>query len=94
MFASTRNAILILAVFGLVFSIACSSSGPKAQSAPPIPTEPAPTPVPQPSVSEEVISDHPSQPVVSEQPTIEELPQDLVDVLCGAKRPIVGRATH
>ena len=78
MFATTRNAILILAVLGLVFASGCSSSGPKAQSAPSIPVESTPAPDRQPTVSEEVISEQPTQPVVSEQPTVEELPQDLV----------------
>ncbi|MCD4748668.1 MAG: peptidoglycan-associated lipoprotein Pal [Thermoanaerobaculales bacterium] len=78
MLAHVRTVALILAGISLVFFVACSSSGPKAQTVPSTPVEPTTAPVTEPSMSEEVISERPTQPMVSEQPMVEELPEDLV----------------
>lgn len=71
-----RALSVVLVVLTTVFFFACSSSKPEVE------TEPAPaaTPTPAPVVDEtdEVLTEPPTQPVVSEYPGVEELPEDLV----------------
>lgn len=80
MSSRSLTALSILLAFLLAFSVGCSSTKPKAESVAPAPIEAAPTPAPRPTVDEEVISDTGTEPVVSEQAIVEDLPADLVSL--------------
>ncbi len=76
MLSRIRVLSVIFVVLTTVLFFACSSSKPQVETEPaPVAT---PTPVPSVVVSEEVVTEPPTQPVVSEHPGVEELPEDLV----------------
>lgn len=75
-----RVATSILSALILVFAFGCSSTKPKAVSTAPSVVETTPTPAPQPSVDEELVTGGGAETVVSEQTMVEDLPADLVSL--------------
>jgi len=76
MLSKFRALPVAVVVLTLILFFACSSSKPKVDTEP----APAPTATPTPPVetTDEVVTEAPTQPVISERDGVEELPQDLV----------------
>ena len=78
--SNARVIASLLFVFIVIFSFGCSSTKPKAESTAPPVVESTPTPVDQPSVDEEYVTDGGAETIVSEQAIVEDLPADLVSL--------------
>lgn len=75
-----RVVAVILFACSLGLALGCKSSAPQAEAIAPPEVESTPAPEPTPDVDEAMVTDPGTQAIVSEQPTVESLPADLVSL--------------